>query len=158
VNELQYRYTLKRENVSDGHYGNLLYIMLNPSTADDEIDDPTIQSCKRLAINNSYCSLCVGNLYAVRSTDPKFLMGLGAQDAKGPENDKALEKMIWMADDIVVAWGKPGGQGTPNIHRLLKGLDLLCIGVNKNGSPKHPLYQRAKTKFKPWSFKNTTGL
>lgn len=157
MEELQYRYRLKRVNLCYGTAGVLLYIMLNPSTADNNIDDRTIESCKRLAINNKYHSFWVGNLYAVRSTDPKFLFGLGANDAKGPDNDQALKGMIAMADDIVVAWGKPGGQGTPNIKRLLSGLELLCIDLNKDGSPKHPLYQKAMTKFKPWVFKGFTG-
>lgn len=153
MKELQYRYKLKREGISDGCYGVLLYIMLNSSTATDKIDDATISSCTRLAANNSYHSFWVGNLYGVRSKDPEFLWGLSSQDARGLGNSDALEEMIELADDIVVAWGNHGGQGTPEIRELLKGFKLLCIDVNKDGSPVHPLYQKSTKKFKPWSFK-----
>ena len=153
MRELQYRYKLKREGISDGCFGNLLYIMLNPSTADDKIDDATIGSCTRLAANNSYHSFWVGNLYGVRSKDPEFLCGLSTQDAIGLGNSDALEEMIELADDIVVAWGNPGFQGTPYIRELLKGFELLCIDINKDGSPAHPLYKKSTKKFKPWSFK-----
>lgn len=154
MDELQYRYKLKRENFLGGSYRVLLYIMLNPSTADDHIDDSTIRSCRRLAVNNSYDSFWVGNLFAVRSTDPTFLKTLSVGDAEGPNNYNALTEMVDLADDIVVAWGKFGGQGTFNLKKLLDGIDLLCIDTNKDGSPAHPLYQRTKTKFKPWAFKN----
>lgn len=150
----EYRYKLKRENISDGHhFGALLYIMLNPSTANESIDDRTIESCTRLAKNNGYDRFMVGNLYAYISTDPKKLGHLTLAEAQGEKNNQSIKEMLHLADSVVVAWGLKGGRnGTPDIYEILKNHKLLCIDTNLAGSPVHPLYQSSTTKFQEWNF------
>lgn len=121
----------------------LLWLMLNPSTADASIDDPTIKRCIGFSQGWGYGSLLVGNLYAFRSTDPDALLSLDYETAVGPENDYHLDLMAQRAEKIVCAWGNPGikrRKGPP----LCPG-GWWHLGLTKSRQPKHPLYLRSDT-------------
>lgn len=136
----RYRYELTRQ-WDDGP--QLRFIMLNPSTADADIDDPTIRRCVGFARRWGYGSLIVHNLYAYRSTNPFGLVNL--DDPIGPENRKFLSHNT--ADLTIVGWGAhPTAVGWWNGYpygwqKTVLPIDsLYCLGVNADGSPKHPLY------------------
>lgn len=139
-----YRYWLSRR-LSMGERV-VLFVGLNPSTADAAQDDPTIRRCVRFASTWGYDWLYMGNVNAFRSTDPD---GLPVEPliAVGPENQDALKWMTQKADCIVAAWGKHA------LNRYAAGIaaDILalpharCLGWNKDGTPKHPLYLPAIT-------------
>ncbi len=116
--------------------------MLNPSTADEQQNDPTVERCERRARAGAYGALVVGNLFAWRSTDPRALYDVA--DPVGPDNDQHLAAIASEAARVVCAWGRHGalqGRG-PAVVRLLAPhrARLACLGVNADGSPKHPLY------------------
>lgn len=112
----KYRYTLERSWAQLPRY--VLWLMLNPSTADAATDDATIRRCLRFSGDWGYTGILVGNLYAYRSTNPDALAGKLAEQNKyddaaplaviGPENDRHLVGLIRRASLVVCAWGKPG--------------------------------------------------
>lgn len=148
-----YRYTLKR--VWDETLPMLGFIMLNPSTADSEINDPTISRCIQIAKHNGFGSICVTNLYAYRSTDPYQMLKLGLQEAQGHDNEQHIVNIINSADKIIVAWGSHGSLGTLQVRECLQNVTVYCLKINKNGSPKHPLYCRVDSQFQKWEIPNT---
>jgi len=146
----RYRYVLRRwwggkETIDKP----ILWVMLNPSTADAEVDDPTIRRCIAFSRSWGYDGMLVGNKYAFRSTDPYALKSLRLAEATGPDNDMWLRRMASVSDRIVLAWGNHGGQLVPGAltHTLH---DLWCLGRNRDGSPKHPLYLRYNLPLQPW--------
>lgn len=150
-----YRYELRRA-VGDVLYGStrqtIAWIMLNPSTADANINDPTIRRCIGFAGRWGFASLVVGNLFAFRSTDPKGIKT--AEDPIGPENDAYLRKIVGEADLVVCAWGAHGsavGRGSA-VRRLIAdaGKTPHHLGLSKDGHPKHPLYLPYETALEAW--------
>ena len=132
------RYSLKRE--WDKSKNKILYIMLNPSLADDKNDDPTIRRLVSFTKKYNYGGFLVGNIFTTITPNPKEIdKSKGISD----KNFEKLLKLINEVDQIVYAWGD-------NIEepQLLKELVLnpKCFGKNLNGSPKHPLYLPSKTK------------
>src|ERR1700731_2978902 len=95
------RYLLRR--TWDHDKPRALFVMLNPSTADAEVDDPTIRSCMRLAKQMGHGSFEVVNLFAWRATDPRELHT--ASDPVGPENDRVIEAAVNRCDIVICAWG-----------------------------------------------------
>lgn len=143
----KYRYLLQRIIVPevDAHHPSFkkcVFIMLNPSTADAEKDDPTIKRCTSFAKRWGCTEFSVINLYAFRATNPVDMLRLSAIEAKGSDNFEYQFSELSSADLIVAAWGKHGGKkGTPEIGLLVvNNFNLKCLGRNKDGSPKHPLY------------------
>ena len=135
-----YRYTLSRCWDKDKPYA--MFIGLNPSTADEENDDPTIRRCINYAKDWGYGGLYMLNLFAYRATAPSDMMA-----AKSPvreDNDKWLLKISKEAGIIIAAWGNDGSfKGrSEEIKKLITG--LKCLKVNKSGEPAHPLYQPKK--------------
>lgn len=132
-----YRYNLTRRW---GIGLPLVFIMLNPSTADAHADDATIRKCIGFASRYGYQAIEVVNLFAFRATNPKDM--LRAVDPIGPENDKHILKATSRCD-VVCAWG-PNASKT---HRPSKVLNMLiknktnpyCLHMTKDGSPGHPL-------------------
>lgn len=147
----RYRYELSRQWAAGAC---LSFIMLNPSTADADLDDPTIRRCIGFAKREGAGGLVVGNVYALRSTNPKAL--LTAVDPIGPDNAVTLTRIA--ADSIahglpvVCAWGIPGGYGALRALPLLakSGARLVCLGKTKNGSPRHPLYIKSNQPLEPF--------
>jgi hypothetical protein len=146
-----YRYTLNR--IWGSGRGVLPWIMLNPSTADHEVDDPTIRRCIGFARSLGYAGITVTNLYAFRATDPRAL--LGATDPVGPRNDTILRRtMVAAAGDglpVIAAWGV--NARPERVAELLTwpGADRLhCLGVTRDGYPRHPLYLSKDAALSPW--------
>lgn len=134
----QYRYALSR--VWDESTAKVLFISLNPSTADEYHDDPTVRRCIGYARSWGYGGLWVANLFAYRATDPRELKRIS--DPIGPENDSWLKELAQDADLIIAAWGNAGCyQGRDRVVRSMLG-EIHCLGVNKSGQPSHPLYLR----------------
>lgn len=140
-----YRYSLTRRWGTRPH---VLFIGLNPSTADETQDDPTIRRCIGFAERWGYGGLVMANLFAFRATDPKAM--LTAPDPVGPENDDWLRQLGDECERVLAAWGAHGrhmGRGAA-VMRLLgnEGRRLIyCLGTTRVGYPKHPLYLRADT-------------
>jgi hypothetical protein len=128
-----------------------LFIMLNPSTADAELDDPTIRRCISFAKREGCTELRVVNLFAFRSTDPDNLEV--RIDPVGPDNIKWLQAELNMAHLAVAAWGNHKITRDPQfefVNFVRQKPGLKCLGMNKNGSPKHPLYVKADTPLVPF--------
>lgn len=148
-----YRYTLTR-----GPWlgeGTVLFVMLNPSTADETQDDPTIRRCIRFAQSWGFAALTVVNLYGLRSTDPRGLWRCdGHPVAPAFENDLAIAIAAHGANLTVCAWGADPG---PLPDRPRQVVDLLspgrivALGLTKDGHPRHPLYVRADAKPVPFT-------
>lgn len=136
-----YRYKLWR--IWDDSLPKALFVMLNPSTADGNQDDPTIRRCINFAKSWGYGGIYVGNLFAYRATNPKEL--LGVKDPVGEYNTGCLLKMEMDREIAVCAWGnsdivsKLKGKYNPSIANI----DLCYLELSKDGTPKHPLYLRS---------------
>lgn len=142
-----YRYWLKRQ--WELLRRPLPIIMLNPSTADAEIDDPTIRRCMAFARREGYGGIFVVNLYALRATDPKALAT--ASDPIGPANAHWLSQAISHAagGDVLCAWGAHGGDAGRRVAQLCGGVGK-CLGKTKEGHPRHPLYVRSDQPLEPF--------
>lgn len=135
----KYRYLLWR-TWSPGPV--LLWVMLNPSTADAEVLDPTVCRCVDFARRWGYGGIQVVNLFAYRSTDPKHL--LEVQDPVGPANDQAIEIATGFCDKVIAAWGVTGRlkRRDISVRKLIRnaGKDLYCMKLTRRQDPAHPLY------------------
>lgn len=130
-----YRYRLTRR-WSRG--ASLCWVMLNPSTADAQRDDPTIRRCIGFSRAWGYGALVVVNLFAFRATDQADLWR--AADPIGPDADDLLRRAR-RGRDVVVAWGAARGAcGRATQVMGLLGHQALCLGVTRAGGPRHPLY------------------
>jgi hypothetical protein len=138
----RYRYSLTRTWNLDGP--TVVFIGLNPSTADATADDPTIRRCSRFAREWHFGGLIVVNLFAFRATDPRILKQV--DDSIGSGNDEVIRVHCESAERIVVAWGIHGSlaRREEQVLRFLRR--PYCLGVTKNGSPRHPLYLAARTR------------
>lgn len=135
-----YRYSLTR--VWDPEGRKALFVMLNPSTATEVQNDPTVERCERRARALGFGAFQVTNIFAWRDTDPRKMRA--AVDPVGPENDAAILEGVQWADQVIAAWGTHGShlERGPTVETLLRntGHPLFHLGLTKNGHPKHPLY------------------
>jgi hypothetical protein len=126
--------------------------MLNPSTADAEQDDPTIRRCIGFAKAWGFGGIAVRNIFALRATDPRELYK--SDDPVGPGNDEAICDLAGLCPLIVAAWGVHGGLRNRGrqVCELLAGAgaEVVCLGVTKDGHPKHPLYVAADAERMPF--------
>ncbi len=132
-----WRYRLERRW---GQGNTCAFIMLNPSTADEAQDDPTIRRCIGYAKRWGFGGLLIGNIFALRSTDPRGLYD--ARDPIGPENDYWLDQIARDADRIVCGWGTHGGflhRGPAVLARLHRHRPM-ALKITAEGHPGHPLY------------------
>ncbi|WP_085044312.1 DUF1643 domain-containing protein [Ensifer aridi] len=138
-----YRYRLER--VWDADRAKVAFIMLNPSTADAENDDATIRRCIGFAKSWGFGGLIVGNLFALRSKNPKRLYEHA--DPIGPDNNAHLLTIALRSEQIVCAWGAHGRHRDRgrDVVRLLKGCNLSALKITKGGQPGHPLYVAGDT-------------
>lgn len=135
-NDKLYRYWLSR--YWDNNKNILAWIMLNPSTADHKIDDPTIRRCINFADSWDFGGIIVINLFAFRSKDPKDLKKV--PDPIGPDNNYFMKKIIKDCKMTVAAWGN-GGQYLKRDEEVKKMFpDLLCLKKTISNQPCHPLY------------------
>lgn len=157
----RYRYYLRRDlapgQLPDTSYARTVFIMLNPSTADAEVDDPTIRKCMGFARRWS-ADLEVVNLYALRATDPARLRT--ADDPVGPDNDAWIRDTAVGSVLIIAAWGAfaynrmPGGRDRiAHVAALVAdaGNQIHCLRRTKAGFPEHPLYLPYELSPLPWS-------
>jgi hypothetical protein len=140
----EYRYTLSR--TWDKSLPRVLFIGLNPSTADDQRDDPTVRRCIGFASEWGYGGLILVNLFAYRSTDPNGLTEV--DDPIGPENDRWISVEQAKADRVVAAWGNHGVLLNRDTAVLESLNQAYCLGITKAGCPRHPLYIAAGTRMK----------
>jgi len=133
-----YRYTLWRYWGGLFVSGYAMFIGLNPSTADETNDDPTIRRCIGYARAWGYAGLCMTNLFAFRARSPKVMKV--AEDPIGPDNDRAFLDMAKCAGVIVAAWGVHGAyrQRDEQVRKMLPHLHYLRL--TKEGFPGHPLF------------------
>jgi hypothetical protein len=135
-----YRYLLTR--VWEPAGDKALFVMLNPSTATEIQNDPTVERCERRARALGFGGFRVTNIFAYRATDPKVMRAQA--DPVGPQNDAAILDSAAWADRIICAWGSHGAHMArgPRVEALLRatGLPLFHLGLNQDGQPKHPLY------------------
>lgn len=137
----QYRYVLTRRWTDHGT--PVVFVMLNPSTADAFEDDPTIRRCIGFAKALGGTSLVVVNLYAYRATKPTDLWK--ADDPVGPDNDHWLQREFAIAayldSPLIAAWGAHARADRVKEVMAMPGAERFrAYGRNKGGSPKHPLY------------------
>lgn len=142
-----YRYELRRQWDASRPY--VIWCMLNPSTADADYDDPTIRRCIGFSRSWGYGGLIVVNLMAYRATQPQEC--ISADDPYGPLNNSYLHYMVCTYPRIVCAWGARAPKGA--VERALRHLPrrmLFCLGITKDGHPRHPLYVKADQKPARW--------
>ena len=142
----KYRYLLSR--TWDDTKPTVLFIGLNPSTADEKENDPTISKCVNYAKSWGYGQVLMENLFSVRSTDPSRLKY--ENDPIGSENDWYLQKSASAADLIIACWGNLGKLLNRDKEIISLIPNLYCLKQNKNGSPHHPLYLSKETKPLPY--------
>jgi len=142
-----YRYTLKRTWESD--LPHILWVLLNPSTADAQKDDPTNRKCMTWARKYGYGSLTFVNLFAYRSPYPEVMKAY--HEPIGPDNDDWLWSEIRKHDAVVAGWGNGGTHRDRWKEVAPMCVRWMCIGINKNGQPKHPLYMRGDVRLQMWN-------
>lgn len=146
----RYRYLLTREF---GGSSTCVFVMLNPSTADAEQDDPTIKRCVGFAQREGFGRLEIINLYGFMATEPKTLFT--AVDPVGSDNDVEVVRAVSGADAVIVAWGNHGAFSKARTDAVLalitnSGKPVTCFGLTAKGEPKHPLYLPADAELTPF--------
>ncbi|MEZ4403802.1 MAG: DUF1643 domain-containing protein [Kofleriaceae bacterium] len=147
----RYRYQLRRDLPGPPRRGVVGFVLLNPSTADADHDDPTLRRCLGFAARWGAAGVVVGNLFAWRATDPRALAA--APDPVGPHNDRHLAAIAAAADLVVCGWGVhgAGARAAAVIARLAAtATPLYHLGLTAGGQPRHPLYLPATTRRRRW--------
>jgi hypothetical protein len=152
----EYRYLLQRSWTGANPGPRALWVMLNPSTANDRQDDPTIRRCAAFSTRQGASGLSVVNLYALRCTDPGGLWR--HLDPVGPENDSRIAASLaaaaaggWL---VVCAWGaRAEAARAAEVLAAISGAGIapLTLGLTRRGHPRHPLYVAAATKLVPYT-------
>lgn len=130
------------------------FVMVNPSTADADLDDATIRKCLGFSGRWGFEMLDVVNLYAWRARDPKELRKADAL-AMGPDNDGHIARVVERADRVVLAWGGHGtdvrrtrpDEVTTLVRRAARG-EVGHLGLTNDAQPKHPLMLAYNTPFR----------
>jgi len=153
-----YRYSLTR--IWDESRPMVLWIMLNPSDADDKKDDATVKKIVKISNNNGFGGLYVGNIYAYRTKNPGELFKDKKIDYIGEFNIITIKGMAWISTKIIVACGKRIKQ--KDLLKIIKSIQELqkkvyCLGYNRDGTPVHPLYQRDNSTFQIYDIKKLEG-
>ena len=145
----RYRYSLWR--VWSSNHPRIAFILLNPSTADEQKNDPTIRRCIGFACAWQFGSVEVVNLFAYRATDGREL--LKVVDPVGEENNRFLMQAVERCSTVVVGWGTRGtllGRDREVISLLTGRNDVYSLGTTRGGQPRHPLYVRGDTTLVPF--------
>ncbi len=122
----------------------VMFIGLNPSTADETNDDPTVRRCMNFASDWGYGGLCMTNLFAFRATEPRNM--LEHPEPVGDKNDAWLLRLSREAGIIIAAWGTKGAHRHRDEAVCAMLENLNCLGLTKAGYPRHPLYLSKNTK------------
>ncbi len=150
----RYRYALGRQWAEGVE---ALFVLLNPSTADAELDDPTLRRCIGFAKREGCGASRTVNLFGWRATAPRDLVAAqgAGEDVVGPRNDVAVRDALRECDGpVIVGWGAHGmaeahGAALARVAAS-QGRTLFCLGVTKAGQPRHPLYIRADAALEVW--------
>ena len=146
----QYRYNLMRQFSNGTRVIN--FIMLNPSTANENVNDPTIAKCENRSIKLGFDKMVITNLFAYRATDPSDMMIV--DDPIGEENDNYILNHAKCAELVLCAWGNHGEYRyrSEDVIRMLKknGIKLHALKLNSSGEPAHPLYLSNKLEIFEW--------
>ncbi len=154
----RYRYVLRRRF---GAGGAVMFVGLNPSTADESRNDPTVNRCIGFAKRWGYGTLIVGNLYAWRATNPHDLKAVreprGEKRPRHPDRNLViLRRLAREVDLIVAAWGAWPGPMSLRAERVLGELSsngeraVMTLGLTRSGAPRHPLYVRSDAELIPY--------
>ena len=142
-----YRYVLWRGWNPSQPY--IMFVSLNPSTADEGANDPTVRRCIAFCKSWGFGGLYMLNLFAFRSTDPKRLKL--SLDPVGPDNDRILALYAQASVWVIAAWGTQGALfGRARQVVPLLGDSLRCLGLTNGGHPRHPLYLPKDTRSVRW--------
>lgn len=148
----RFRYALTREW---GAGPTALFIMLNPSTADASLDDPTIRRCIGFAKREGCGGLRVENLYAFRATEPDEMFR-HEHTAIGATDSYIRAAALAVDGPVIAAWGadRRAADRAEQVLRMLTmiGIDPVCLGVTKSGAPRHPLYVKGDAPLVPLEF------
>lgn len=149
----EYRYHLWR--LWDSTLPVMVFVMLNPSTADGDTDDPTIRKCVGFARREGFGGISVKNVFALRATNPRLLDT--HRDPVGPENESHLlaARDVSLMTRLVVAWGnRRTSKRLAYAYKVATSICMMqmayCLGTNKSGEPKHPLYLASSTPIVRW--------
>ena len=132
----RYRYLLTRGPADAREH--VVFVLLNPSTADQEHDDPTIRRATGFAHRLGFERLSIVNLFALRATDPRRLYR--ARDPVGPLNDDAIRAAVAGATMVIAAWGNHGALRGRAEQVLAMLPRIHHFGLTALGQPRHPLY------------------
>lgn len=141
-----YRYKLWR--IWDSSLPYAQFIGLNPSTADETNDDPTVRRCINYAAQWGYGGLCMTNIFAYRATDPRDMKAVA--EPVGPGNDAALVEVASKAGVVVAAWGTHGSHMLRGIEVCKLIPDLHVLKLTRDGFPAHPLYLLKSLRPRRW--------
>ena len=143
-----FRYRLGRR-WADGHV--LVFVMLNPSTADDTVDDRTIRRCISFAQVHGFAGLEVVNLFAYSTAYPRELKAAGYP--VGPENDRHITAAVREHGAVCCAWGTAGAETLrpAEVLNLIRSLGSVpqYLRLTRTGHPEHPLYLPGELRLKP---------
>lgn len=161
----KYRYALERV-IPRGTGGAALFVMFNPSVADERFDDATVSRCRIRAAAWGCSSVLIGNLFAYIDRAPirlAALQGIGVPIASEPSdpsrNDEILRELRSVADLVCFAWGAWGDHYPERVRevfdifakgRARRAPQVTCLGTTKNGQPRHPLYLHRTAELRPW--------
>ena len=118
-----------------------MFVGLNPSTADEKNDDPTLTRCINYAKSWGYGGVCMANLFAFRATEPSVMKS--AKDPVGSQNNEWLKSLASEAGLVVAAWGNDGSYLGRSKQVIALLPNIYCLKMNKSGEPAHPLYLKA---------------
>lgn len=145
-----YRYALSRTWDKKGK--RVMFVMLNPSKATEQANDPTVGRCEARARTLGFGAFQVTNLFSLRETDPHLMRK--HPEPVGPDTDACLLAGARWADMTIAAWGVHGVHQDRHCRVLAlfadAGIALHCFGLTKDGHPRHPLYLSYATQAEPW--------
>jgi hypothetical protein len=154
----KYRYSLWR--IWDRAKNPLLFIGLNPSTANEIKDDPTIIRLVDFAKRWGYGGLYAGNLFGIVSAVPTILLLPSSTEIPGGTNNTVIKEMLTLSERVLVGWGEWGqhlGERPAEVLKIL-GEPVYCLKVNKSGEPCHPLYLPGDSKLIPYTRKEAMNV
>lgn len=137
--DMNHRYTLWDWWDTSKEYA--MFIGLNPSTADEIKNDPTVTRCINFSKRWGYGGFCMTNMFSYRATDPKEMKSQPEWELNHLTNKFALKDISRKAGIVVACWGSHGEHldGDSKVRRLIKK-PMFCLGKTKKGLPRHPLY------------------
>lgn len=149
-NDRKYRYVLKCSNIDlfEQNEKSIVWIGLNPSTADEFNLDPTLRRIRNFSLSFGFNTFYMLNLFAYRATNPKDM--LNCSTPIGEENNFWINKLCHEYKTVVCSWGTLGNHlnRQDDVLKFIKDCDLKYLDLSKDGIPKHPLYLKSDSTLK----------